>query len=303
MIEPVRLNTFRLNPVKEDVSLPASPAPEKAGRKTPAGVADVPTKMIRQTPAEMAKEIDLLPLKPSRKEAVEVLDELMAVNQRNFPDTFNFEKTMVLYYKAMVACLKGETETMVSTMRMLEKEIEKIGDERQKEYQKIADRMGRQKWFNAANLGGIVAGGIVGSLSSGGSLAPAILAGTAVLGLMQIDEMANHPFKNLASHLLPESVVSAGEFVLGVGGAILFGLNPASYIPASVGGAVSQIGTQYTAYQNNLSDGDLERLTNMHKGVTDQLDSLNEVTRFVTDTLKNRTQMMNQIIRQPRIFN
>ena len=293
--------------------------------KAPAGIAEAVTQLIAKTPEEIRKddftsnqphkandgdkhEIQIAKEREERLDAIkngtlQTLNEVLAVNEQSFPDDFQFEKVMLAYYKAMTACMKSQTTAMASAMKELERELEKMSDEREKEYQKILDRMGRQKWFDLLSLGGTVAGGIIGAtIASGGATAPAVVAGAAVLGLMQVDKMMNHPMKKAASLFTPEPLMKFNEAVLAVGGTILFGLNPTAVLPAMATNAISQIGMQYTDYQNKVTDGDLEQLSNQSKLDTDKLEDLGQMARFISQTLTSQTKMLRQVMKPPKIF-
>lgn len=242
-------------------------------------------------------------LEAVKKGTQEVLNEVLTVNEQTFADDFNFEKVMLAYYKAMNACLKSQTTALASAMKELENELAKMSEEREKEYQKIMDRMGRQKWFDTLTLGGIVAGGVIAATAaSGGTASVAAVAGAAALGLLHVDKMLDHPMKKAASSLMPETMVDINEAVLGIGATILFGLNPSAILPSMAANAVAQIGNQVTSYQNKVTDGELEGIANSSKLDTDKLEELGETARFISETLKSQIQMLRHVMKKPQIF-
>jgi len=233
----------------------------------------------------------------------EVLNEVLAVNERSFPDNFNFEKAMLAYYKAMNACMKSQTASLASAMKELENELAKMSEEREKEYQQIMDRMSRQKWFDGLALGGIVAGGLIAATAAtGGTASVAAVTGAAALGLLHVDKMMDHPMKKTAATFMPEVLVDINEAVLSLGATILFGLNPAAVMPSLAANAISQIGIQVTDYQNKVADSELEWIANNSKLGTDKLDDLGKMAQFIGDTLKSQIQMLRQVMKKPPIF-
>jgi len=320
-IEKVR----KVNPGVTDLTPADTSSKVRKKGKTPAGVGDVPTRRIPNTPEEIRKDdfisnkslkeidgdksnVQIAKEREVRLELIkagtrEVLNDALKVNEQSFSDDFQFEKVMLAYYKAMTACMRSQTTAMISATKELERELEKMSEEREKEYQKIFDRMGREKWFDGLTLAGIVAGGsIAATVSSGGAAAPLAVAGAAFLGLLQVDKMFDHPMKKIASMFTPEPVLKASEAVIGIAGTIMFGLNPTAILPAMVANGIAQIGTQYTNCQNKASDGELEQLSNQSKLDTDKIDDLGEMARFISESLKTQTNMVRQVMKPQRFF-
>lgn len=285
------------------------------------GIAQHETQYIRKTIEEIRNE-DFACNKPVERNdettaiqmgAMNVLNEIIEVNENhNFNDDFNFEETMLLYYKAMSALLKDDTETLATTMKRLENELQKMGEEREKEYQKIINRASREKWFNAISLGGTVAGGIFGVavLASNPGTSPWLIAGaiagTAILGLLGAEQLLGNPIKNAISDHLSKNTVKGGEAVLSIAGTLLYGIsimNQTALGIAGVTSSISGLNSAVTTVQNGYTRKDLESLKNLSELTSDEIEELGRYMEFISETLKKHIQSCRQIMKQPKIFN
>lgn len=239
----------------------------------------------------------------------QVIDEIKKVDEENeFDDGFNFEKTMLLYYKAMVDLIKEDSITLQSTLKQLEVEQKKIGETRAKEYQKIIDRMGRKKWFHGLNLAGTITGGIAGTvaISLAGAGIPALIgavAGTIILSVLIADKTFDHPLEKMLKDYFPENLVHGSEAFLSVSGMLLYATIQTFGIIGMVTNGIAETGMAITEIQNKHTEKNLEKLKNRSTLKSDELDNNKKFMEFVSNEMKKHLRTCRQLMKKPNIFN
>jgi hypothetical protein len=246
---------------------------------------------------------------PELKEMIDDVNEIIKVgeNTADYDDDFNFEKTMVSFHKMLLASVRDDAETQNSMVKQFEDELKKIGEKRNKEFQKIIDRMGRRKWFDALEIGGTAVGGFAGVValtvaSAGTATIVGAVAGTVILTGMAADKALGNPFENALKKAAPNFFIDSAKVAAIIGGTLLYALNDLMIIPMATK-LLSEGGMAITRIQDSHSEAKIEKGRNETKLRSEVIDDLRAYLEFLSNLIKERHRNMREIARNPKIFN
>ncbi len=244
---------------------------------------------------------------PELKEIIEDVNEIIEVfEDDSYDDDFNFEKTMLCFQKLMLKSVKDDAETHQSMIKQFEDELRKIGKKRNKELQKIINRMKRKKWFNALQATGVAIGGVAGVIaltvaSAGTATIVGAAAGAVILTGMGIDKAAGSPTEKLIKDITPDALIDSVKVGLTFVGTLLYSLNKLLIIPM-IFDLLSEGGKAVTEIQNSYTEKNIEKQKNKAKLRSESIDDLNNHLEFLGNIVKQCHQIMKDTVRNPHIF-
>ncbi len=244
---------------------------------------------------------------PELKEMIDGINEIIEVfEDDSYDDDFNFEKTMLCFQKLMLKSIKDDAETHQSMIKQFEDELRKIGKKRNKELQKIINRMGRKKWFNALQAAGIAIGGVAGIIaltvaSAGTATIVGAAAGAVILTGMGIDKTAGSPTEKLIKDITPDALIDSVKVGMTFVGTLLYSLNKLLVVPM-IFDLFSEGGKAVTELQNSYTEKNIEKQKNKAKLRSESIDDLNSHLEFLGNIVKQCHKIMKDTVRNPHIF-
>jgi hypothetical protein len=109
----------------------------------------------------------------------------------------DYERIQAEYYKSMFSMLNEYDSTLSSSLNALREELKNMSSQRDDEFQKIQDRLGRNKWFEWVGMGGTALTGAAAVVSMGTGWG-AVAVGVATLAAIALssDSLLGDPVKH-----------------------------------------------------------------------------------------------------------
>ena len=109
----------------------------------------------------------------------------------------NFDALQAEYYKAMFAMLNEYDETLSTSVMGLREEISRMSAQRDEEFQRIQDRLDRNRWYEWVGMGATALTGAAAALAIGtGWGAVAVGVATLIALLVSTDSLMGDPVKH-----------------------------------------------------------------------------------------------------------